>query len=316
MPSRTLFTRTLILALAAALHHGTPVQAREPGPPAGVPGGPPGSVPVGPPSTVPVGPPGTVPVGPPGTVPPGPPANVPVGPPAGVPVGPPVLQAPPVTPPGRPPTADGKATLNLVHGIPGFSATVCVDGEVALPTFGFEDIATVRLGPAEYLIEIVPPMEVAVVGDVCAGTPVLDLENVALDADKNYSVVAHLDDTGTRELTLFENDTTPAPPGTSRVVLHHLAHAPAVFATIGRFTPSALDVTTDAFANGDAPLLVQPRVRPGNWAIRLFDDASQALVLGPEPVQLRPRTAYFVYAVGVSTGPFTLMVLPVALAGR
>jgi hypothetical protein len=315
MPSRTLFTRTLIVVLAAALQAGVPAQARVPGPPAGVPVGPPGTVPVGPPGTVPVGPPGTVPVGPPGTVPVGPPANVPPGPPATVPVGPPV-QAPPVAPPGRTPTVDGKATLNLVHGIPGVSATVCVNGDVALPTFDYEDIATVRLDPAEYLIEVVPPMPAAIVGAPCAGTPVLDLANVQLDAGTNYSVVAHLDETGVQELTLFENDTSPAPPGTSRVVLHHLAHAPAVFATIGRFTPSALDVATDPFANGDPALVVQPRVRPGNWAIRLFDDASEALVLGPETVQLRPRTAYFVYAVGAASGSMKLLVLPVALAGR
>lgn len=261
----------------------------------------------------------------------GPPANVgppsQAGPPshAGPPphAGPPAEAGPPVN--AGPPSggagpeeqpAAAEAIVHLIHGIPDVPVTVCAGGVVVLPMFSYRETAKLALEAGEYDVAVVP------LAADCASEPVLATdEALPLAAGGSYSVVAHLDAEGEPVLSVFENDLTPARPGMARLVVHHTAAAPAVFAKVGRFTESALDIVTHPFANlaeeSETPVIAQ--LRPGNWEVRLFEEVVEETdplpppVYGPAPLQLTPHTLCLVYAVGALDAELFLVKIVVPL---
>lgn len=206
------------------------------------------------------------------------------------------------------------ATVNVIHGIPDLPVTVCVNGAAAIPQFNYTDIVTVPLPAGTYTVAVLPGFNAD-----CGGAAALGPVDLTFDARKNYTVIAHLTANGEPAASVFLNDLSAARPGNARVVVHHTAAAPAVYAKIGRPTPSALDIVTPAFANvteegSETPISAQ--IRPGDWQVLLFPEGSSSPVFGPVPVKLAPKTSYLVYAVGALDNQFTLLVLPVALPVR
>ena len=51
---------------------------------------------------------------------------------------------------------------------------------------------------------------------------------VKLKEGRNYTAVAHLDESGEPTATLFKNDTSPSPKGQGKLTVRHVAAAPAV----------------------------------------------------------------------------------------
>ena len=114
-----------------------------------------------------------------------------------------------------------KATLNVVHGIPGLDVDVCVDGTKAITDFNpGEVVAGVKLPAGTYHL-----------GVVAAGTS-CSAEVLAADATvaggRNYTVVANLNASGTPNLKIFTNDVSKVDEGMVRLQVRHTAEAPAV----------------------------------------------------------------------------------------
>lgn len=215
---------------------------------------------------------------------PGPPANA--GPPVNA--GPPSQVGPPFLPP-----ADGPATVNVVHGIPGVVVKVCVAGDAVLTSFNFGEIAALELDEGEYEVVIVA-------GNAeCSGTPLLGPFDAVVEGGANYSIVAHLNAAGDPAVSAFENSQEPNDPGNARLVVHHLAAAPPVQAVVGRLSESDLDFETEVIANiasGGEPFVGE--LRPGNWKIELFAEDGEEPILSLPKVQFHPKTSYLIYVVG------------------
>ena len=127
--------------------------------------------------------------------------------------------------------AQDAATVTLLHGIPGATVDVVVDGQVLLP--GFEPGATQDLSP--FAGTTLANVEVRAAGteDVVIG-PIAEL---AVPASGNWTVIAHLDAEGTPTIGSFENNTAPTADGEGRLTVRHAAAAPAVDLVVGDARP-------------------------------------------------------------------------------
>lgn len=127
--------------------------------------------------------------------------------------------------------AQDAATVTLLHGIPGATVDVAVDGAVVIP--GFEPGATQDL--SAFAGQTLANVEVRLAGteDVVIG-PVAEF---AVPASGNWTVIAHLDADGAPTITPFENNTDPTPAATGRLTVRHTAAAPAVDLVVGDARP-------------------------------------------------------------------------------
>jgi hypothetical protein len=210
------------------------------------------------------------------------------------------------------------ATVYAVHGIPGsdlgeefdpdLPVDVSVDGDCALIGFTFGEIIGFTLPAGTYDIDIHYPSNPEM---PCSGDVVVEVVGLMLEDDVNYSLVAHLDEMGAPTASAFVNNVDPTGRGKSRLIAHHTAAAPAVDVTISREPDgTGPSLFVEDFINGDQ---VEAEVRPGEWWVAIAPADSEMPVFGPLMVELKPYTAYLVYAVGsVETGSFTLLVEPIA----
>lgn len=127
--------------------------------------------------------------------------------------------------------AQESVDIMLLHGIPGITVDVAVDGAVVLP--GFEPGAMQDL--SSFAGQTLTNLEVRAAGteDVAIG-PVPSFD---VPASGSWTVVAHLDAEGTPTITPFENDTSAAADGQGRLTVRHTAAAPAVDIVLGDARP-------------------------------------------------------------------------------
>jgi hypothetical protein len=118
--------------------------------------------------------------------------------------------------------AQDSATVSLLHGIPGATVDVIVDGAVVIP--GFEPGTMQDL--SSFAGQTLTNVEVRAAGtdDVVIGP----LDELAVPDSGNWTVVAHLEADGTPTLTPFENDASEVAAGQARLTVRHTAAAPAV----------------------------------------------------------------------------------------
>jgi len=233
-------------------------------------------------------------------------------------------------------TASAAATAYVVHGIPGsdlgLDAALPVDIAVsgvgcAIQDFRFGDrVGPIELPAGSYDITVSladPTMP-------CEGTAVLQLDGVELTDGVNGTVVAHRTFDGSPgpgdvlgvgiTASIFANDFSNLRPGTARLIAHHTALAPTVDVVVRREYDdmSSPGVTVVGFNNPtstDDVLLSQvgATFRPGEWDVAL--ELGGAPVFGPDTLQLRNRTATYVYAVGVFPDSFRYLVYVEDLRG-
>jgi hypothetical protein len=179
--------------------------------------------------------------------------------------------------------AQDDTQITLLHGIPGATVDVSVDGQVLLP--GFEPGATQDLTP--FAGQTLANVEVFAAGtqDVVIG-PIAELP---VPDSGNWTVLAHLDAEGTPTITPFENDTTATNDGEGRLTVRHAAAAPAVDLVVGDARP-----VTDA-ANGDEAPLALPA---GEIAGAQIAPAGGDPIADVPTVDLAAGTNLIVYAVG------------------
>ncbi len=123
-----------------------------------------------------------------------------------------------------PGTAAAQSTvdLSLVHGIPGSTVDVLVDGDVVINDFlpgSIADISSFAGQPLTNLAVVDATTGDAVIGPVAQFT---------VPTSGSWSIVAHLDAAGTAVLSSFENNVDALDQGEARLTVRHTAEAGAV----------------------------------------------------------------------------------------
>ena len=203
-----------------------------------------------------------------------------------------------------------QGTVYVVHGIPGVDlglptdlpVDVSVNGACALEGLVFGEIIgplPFEAGSYDINISLADPTT------PCAANPVISAPGVEIQDGENYSIVAHLDESGGITASVFVNELATT-RRTARVNVAHVAAAPRVDVRLKRsrywWLPARLirDV-----GNGDQGDILLGR---GDFDVRILPTGSRHPVFGPLPVTLERKVAYGVYAVGsLANGTFTLL---------
>lgn len=188
--------------------------------------------------------------------------------------------------------AQEAATVSLMHGIPGATVDVVVDGAVVIP--GFEPGTMQDL--SAFAGETLANVEVRAAGteDVVIGP----IESLAVPDAGNWTVVAHLGADGTPTLTPFENDVTAVEAGQGRLTVRHTAAAPAVDIILADGSRPFTNLSNPNEAAADLPAgpIAGAQIAP---------TGGDALAPVPD-VELPAGTNLIVYAVGsLEDGSFT-----------
>ncbi|MEY2849395.1 MAG: hypothetical protein RI885_2062 [Actinomycetota bacterium] len=182
--------------------------------------------------------------------------------------------------------APGDAKLSVLHGVPGVTVDVWVNGALTLDDFTPGTLAgPLDLAPATYSVAITASNATSATDQVVIG-PV----DLPLAANGNYTAVAHLGATGTPTAAFFTNDISQTGAGKGRLTVRHVAAAPAV----------------DVVAGGAA--VVSNLTNPNEQKLELAPATVSATVtatgtltpalLGPADVPIQEGVNTIVYAYG------------------
>lgn len=127
--------------------------------------------------------------------------------------------------------AQTSTDISLVHGIPGVTVDVSVNGAVVLDDFVPGSIADISSFAGRDLADLTVTDSGS--GDVLIGP----VASVSVPATGSWSYVAHLDASGNPVLATFENNNDETDDGEARVTLRHTAEAPAIDLIIGDTRP-------------------------------------------------------------------------------
>jgi hypothetical protein len=188
--------------------------------------------------------------------------------------------------------AQSAATVSLMHGIPGATVDVVVDGEVVVPGFEPGTMQDISAFAGQTLTNV----EVRAAGttDVVIGP----IASLAVPATGNWTVLAHLEADGSPTLTPFENETSAVPAGQGRLVVRHTAAAPAV--------DIVLADGSRPFTNLSNPNEASAALPAGEIAGAKVAPTGAAPIADVPTVELQAGTDLIVYAVGsLDAGSFT-----------
>jgi len=197
-----------------------------------------------------------------------------------------------------------KFTLNVVHGIPGLTVDVCVNGAKAITGFEPGDVVSgVRLPEGEYRLKVTPA------GEPCGAAVLSAMADLAGGRNRNYTVVANLDDEGAPNLALFRNNTRKTESGEARVVVRHTADAPAVNVWANG---SALN-RGRRFVWGEQRRFDVPK---GDYEVFVSLARQSDPVIGPADLSLEAGVSYQVYAWGNGASGYGLALIPLEVGQR
>lgn len=179
--------------------------------------------------------------------------------------------------------AQEEARIHLIHGIPDTPVDVVVDGEVVFGDFQFGDTQDLSALAGETLVGL----QVVLAG---TDTVAIDAGDTALPASGNFTIIAHLDASGTPTLAVFENDTSAIAAGEGRLTVRHTAAAPAV---------DVLANGAVAFSNLANPDGVSADLGAGTITAEVVPTgATEPVVIGPVDLPIEEGASLIVYAVG------------------
>ncbi len=116
------------------------------------------------------------------------------------------------------------AQLSVLHGVPGLTVDVWVNGALTLDDFTPGTLAgPLTLAAGTYSVAITAADATSATDKVAIGPADLPLAEGG-----NYTAVAHLKADGTPTATLFTNDISKTGAGQGRLTVRHVAAAPAV----------------------------------------------------------------------------------------
>ncbi|MEK6309736.1 MULTISPECIES: DUF4397 domain-containing protein [Curtobacterium] len=180
--------------------------------------------------------------------------------------------------------ATGDATLSVLHAVPSVTVDVYLDGKRALDDFTPGTLAGPMMVPAgAHTIAITA-------GDATDDSkPIIGPVDVSLDAGGDYTAVAHDSTSGGPTATLFTNDTSATPAGQGRLVVRHVAAAPAVDVLAGG------KAVISGLSNPDEKALELPA---GTVSASVAAAGTTTPVIGPADVAVTAGTDTIVYAWG------------------
>ncbi len=185
------------------------------------------------------------------------------------------------------------ARIHLIHGIPDTDVDVAAGGANVFEGFAFGETQDLSALAGETLENL----QVKLAG---TDTVAIDAGDVALPASGNYTIIAHLTEDGTPTLAVFENDTSDTAAGEGRIVVRHVAAAPAVDVKANGAVAFA-DLPNPEQASADLPAgTITVEVVPAG--------ADEPVVIGPADLPIDEGASLVVYAVGsLDAGSLTVL---------
>lgn len=185
-----------------------------------------------------------------------------------------------------PAVADGhESSVSVLHGVPGLTVDVYVNGEEAIPDFEPGTLTDpMMLAAGSYDIEIYAD------GDSPdSAEPALSAEGLEVPGGANLTLAAHLGEDGTPMLSAFVNDVSQTAAGEARLTVRHAAAAPAVDVRAGG------SPVIEGLTNPDEQVLDLPA---GTVTADVVLAGTEDVVLGPADLDLAEGTNTIVYAWG------------------
>ncbi len=177
----------------------------------------------------------------------------------------------------------GTGTVTVIHGIPGVTVDVYVNGDLTLEDFAPETVTDpLELPEGDYTVDVRPA------GADPADAPLFS-GSATLPAGANATLIAHLTEAGDPTLGVFVNDTAPTAAGEGRLVVRHTAAAPAVDVLAGG------SPVISGLANPDEETLSLPA---GTVSAAVAAAGTTDPVLGPVDVPVVAGQVTIVYAIG------------------
>lgn len=177
------------------------------------------------------------------------------------------------------------AKLSVLHGVPGLTVDVWVNGNLTLDDFKPGTLAgPLELAAGDY--------KIAITGSDApnADNPVIGPVTVELDDGGNYTAVAHLDAGGAPTATLFTNDTkAPRNDNKGKLTVRHVAAAPAVDVLAGG------TAVIEGLSNPDEATL---KLKAGTISASVAAAGTTAPVIGPADITVEGGKNTIVYACG------------------
>lgn len=195
------------------------------------------------------------------------------------------------------------AHVTVVHGIPNTPVTVYANGAVLIKDFKFGNVVgPVDLRPGKYNLAVRPH------GASATSSPILS-DTVKVVAGENATVVANLTTSGKPTLNVFANPTSAIPMGDARVIVRHVAQAPAVDVYATTSATASLP-TTPLISDLANPGSATANVTAGTYYVSVYAHGTTAKpVIGPAKFSFAAGDTYIVYAIGSATAkPATLTV--------
>jgi hypothetical protein len=175
--------------------------------------------------------------------------------------------------------------VTVIHGIPGLTVDVYVNGDLTLEGFEPGEVAgPLNLPAGDYDLDIAPAgsgIDAAVLSGQASVTDGL-----------NASIIANLGEDGTPTISIFVNDTSEIAGGESRLVVRHTAAAPEV--------DILLADGTELFGGVSNPQEGQADVPAGSYDVEIAPAGAgvEGSVFSVPGVELPEGTARIVYATG------------------
>lgn len=179
---------------------------------------------------------------------------------------------------------EGTAKLSVLHGVPGLTVDVWVDGKLALDNFKPGTLAgPLNVPDGDHKVAITGA------GATSADHPVIGPVTVDLEEGRDYTAVAHLAADGTPTATLFTNDTSASPDGKGKLTVRHVAAAPAVDVLAGG------NAVIEGLTNRHQKTLT---LKAGTVPASVAAEGTTAPLIGPADVKVTAGKNTIVYAWG------------------
>jgi hypothetical protein len=176
------------------------------------------------------------------------------------------------------------AMVSILHAVPNTPVDVCANGKALLTNFQPGTLTDPQSLPAGSY-----DLKLTAANSGCGAAAVLEAKGVNVPAGANITVVAHLSESGSPQLTPYVNDVSAVPAGKARLTVRHDAAAPAVDVRAGG-TPVVANLT-----NPNGKSLV---TNAGTVSADVVLAGTGTVVIGPADVTLKEGTSTIVYAWG------------------
>jgi hypothetical protein len=180
--------------------------------------------------------------------------------------------------------ATGDATLTVLHAVPKVTVDVYLDGKRAINDFKPGTMAGPLAIPAG-----AHKIAITAGNAADASKPIIGPISVDLAAGGNYTAVAHDKTDGSPTATLFTNDTSAIPAGQGRLIVRHVAAAPAVDVLAGG------KAVVSGLTNPNEKILTLPA---GTVSASVAAAGTTTPLIGPADVKVADGADTIVYAWG------------------